>query len=212
VAKAASTAARHVLIGTVPAAFTVAPLLQIPPMKLRVHLFLVLMAPMLAAPVQAQTCVSEAGFSPEGSAAQLVNQVISSAQKSIRLAGYNFTSPTVVRRLTAAKRRGVDVAVLVDARSNLQDDRSGKSRAALNVLAQAGIPVRTVDAYPLHHDKYIVVDNATVETGSFNYTTSAARYNSENVLVLRHCPNIAQAYLDHWQSRWNQGQAWQAGY
>ncbi|MDR2991261.1 MAG: phospholipase D family protein [Burkholderiaceae bacterium] len=177
-------------------------------MKLPLYLFLALITPLAAIPVQAQTCASEAGFSPEGSAARLVDRVIDSATKSIRLAGYNFTSPAVVRHLLAAKRRGVDVAVVADARSNLQDDRSGKSRAALNLLTQAAIPVRTVDAYPLHHDKYIVADGATVQTGSFNYTTAAARYNSENVLVLWNCPNLAKTYLDHWQSRWNQGKAW----
>ena len=180
-------------------------------MKSSLCFLLVLIAPLLAVPVQAQTCVSEAGFSPEGSAARLVDRVIDSAQKSIRLAGYNFTSPDVVRRLIAAKRRGVEVAVVVDARSNLQEDRFGKGRAALNLLAQAGIPVRTVDAY-LHHDKYILIDDATLQTGSFNYTAAAARYNSENVLVLRNCPDIAQAYRKHWLSRWNQGRAWKSGY
>jgi phosphatidylserine/phosphatidylglycerophosphate/cardiolipin synthase-like enzyme len=180
-------------------------------MKLPFDLFLGLIAMMMAAPVQAQTCVSEVGFSPEGSAARLVYRAIDSATQSIRLAGCDLTSPVIVRRLLTAKRRGVDVSVLADARSNLQDDRSGKGRAALNLLAQAAIPVRTVDAYPLHHDKYIVADNATVETGSFNYTTAAARYNSENVLVLWNCPNLAKTYLDHWLSRWNQGKAWPAG-
>jgi phosphatidylserine/phosphatidylglycerophosphate/cardiolipin synthase-like enzyme len=173
---------------------------------------LVLAVPLLAVSAHAQDCVSEAGFTPEGSAARLVDRAIDSARTSIRLAGYNFTSPDIVRRLLTAKRRGVNVAVLVDARSNLQEDRSGKSRAALDLLAGAAVAVRTVDAYPLHHDKYIVIDSATVETGSFNYTTAAARYNSENVLVVWHCENLAKAYLDHWQSRWNQGQDWRANY
>jgi phosphatidylserine/phosphatidylglycerophosphate/cardiolipin synthase-like enzyme len=166
----------------------------------------------LAIPVQAQTCSAEAGFSPEGSAARLVDRAIDSAKTSIRLAGYSFTSPDIVRRLIAAKRRGVDVAVLVDAKSNTEQDRSGKGRAALNLLIQAGIPARTVDAYSIHHDKYIVIDGATIQTGSFNYTLAAARYNSENTLVLWNCAPVAQAYLDHWNARWQQGQNWKVQY
>ena len=47
------------------------------------------------------------GFSPEGSALQLVLRTIDDAHQSIRLMGYSFTSPEVARGLVAAKRRGV---------------------------------------------------------------------------------------------------------
>ena len=129
---------------------------------------------------------------------------IESARQSIRLAGYSFTSTDVVRALIAAHRRGVDVRVVVDQRGN-----AGKSsRAALNMLAGAGIPTRTVSAYAIHHDKYIVIDAATVETGSFNYTAAAAKRNSENALQVSACPALAARYLEHWQSRWRQGVEW----
>jgi len=114
--------------------------------------------------------------------------------------------------LIAAKRRGVDVAVVVDEKNNVRDDRSGKAKAALNLLVNAGIPARTISAYPLHHDKYVVIDGSTVETGSFNYSAAAAMRNSENVLVLWSCPEIAKSYLSHWRSRWDQGTAWRSTY
>ncbi|MBN3780508.1 phospholipase D family protein [Burkholderia sp. Ac-20345] len=150
-------------------------------------------------------CVPTARFSPDGRANELVDATIDSARRSIRLAGYTFTSRDVVARLVAAKARGVDVAVVVDERNNLIEDRSGRAREALARLVSAGIPTRTIGAYPIHHDKYMVIDGSTVQTGSFNYTESAATRNSENALVLWHCSVMAQAYLDHWQSRWNQG-------
>jgi len=153
-------------------------------------------------------CSAEVGFSPEGSAQALVLRTIASARKSVRLATYSFTAPDVVRALIAARRRGVDVRVVVDARGN-----SGKaSVAALNLLAGAGIPARTVSAYAIHHDKYMVIDGATVENGSFNYTRAAERSNSENALVVSTCPALARRYLAHWQSRWEQGKAWRMGY
>ena len=80
----------------------------------------------------------EVGFSPDGSAEKLVLRSIHSAHKSIRLAAYSFTAAPVVQALVNAKKSGVDVAVLVDFKSNLKDDRSGKARAALGVLVNAG--------------------------------------------------------------------------
>ncbi|KQR76980.1 hypothetical protein ASG35_11905 [Burkholderia sp. Leaf177] len=150
-------------------------------------------------------CFLDSGFSPEGSAEQWVYRAIGSAQHSIRLAAYSFTSREVVRRLINAKRRGVDVAVVVDERSNVEYDRSGRTHAALNALVAAGIPTRALAAYRVVHDKDFVVDGETVETDSCNFNDSAARCNSENAVVIWNCPATAKAFLDHWQSRWNQG-------
>ncbi|KWH59291.1 phospholipase D family protein [Burkholderia cepacia] len=149
----------------------------------------------------ATTCAVDVGYSPEGTAEQLVLTSIDRARHSVRLAAYTFTSPAVARALVGAKRRGIDVAVLADAKE------SGKrtQQAALNVLVQAGIPTRTISAYAIHHDKFIVIDGAAVETGSFNFSAAAARRNSENAVLLAGCPDLARSYLNHWQSRWNQG-------
>jgi len=157
-------------------------------------------------------CQPEVGFSPEGSAAALVDHAIDSAQRSIRVSAYSFTSPDVVRHLLQAKRRGVEVAVVVDEKNNLSEDRSGKAHAALNLLVNASIPVRTVSVYPIHHDKVVIVDGATVQTGSFNYSQAAASRNSENALVLWNCPGVARDYLAHWQTRWDQGVDFRSSY
>lgn len=150
----------------------------------------------------------DVGFSPEGSAKKLVLQIIRSAKSSLRLAAYSFTSPDIVRALLAAKKRGIDVAVLVDNRGNT----SKSSQQALNLLVNAGIPTRTISAYAIHHDKYIVVDALHVETGSFNYSASASSRNSENVIVLWNAPNIASQYTEKWKQRWAQGQPYYSAY
>ena len=46
------------------------------------------------------------------------------------LAGYSFTSPAVVKALMDAKRRGVDVKVLVDDKGN----RGASSLAAMRLI------------------------------------------------------------------------------
>lgn len=154
----------------------------------------------------------EVSFSPDEGGEALVLKVIGSAKHSLRVMAYSFTSKPVVKALLDAKRRGVDVQVVVDHKSNVTEDRSGKAKAALNLLVNAGIPTRTISVYPIFHDKTIIADGQTVETGSFNYSYAAAHRNSENVLVLWNNPKIATAYQEHWQSRFRRGVDYRSTY
>jgi phosphatidylserine/phosphatidylglycerophosphate/cardiolipin synthase-like enzyme len=88
----------------------------------------------------------------------------------------------------------------VDYRNNIEEDRSGRARAALGALTYAGIPVRVVSAFPLQHSKYMEIDRNTVETGSYNYSSQAARYNSENAVIISGNANIAVQYLQNWNA------------
>ena len=150
----------------------------------------------------------EVAFSPDGNAEALVLKVITSAKNSICLAGYSFTSPSIVRALIDAKRRGVDVRVLLDDKGN----RGKANIAAMNLIVGAGIPTKVISAYAIHHDKYILVDGKHTETGSFNYSQAAAKSNSENVLVVWNNEDVAAQYADHWNDRWRQGVTVEASY
>jgi phosphatidylserine/phosphatidylglycerophosphate/cardiolipin synthase-like enzyme len=154
----------------------------------------------------------EYAFSPDAGAEKLVLKVIGASKKQVRMMAYALTSAPVVSALIAAKKRGVDVAVVADHRQNTGDSGGGRARAALNALVNAGIPVRTVDAFAAHHDKVIVSDQLTVQTGSFNYSAAAAKSNSENVIVLWGNERLAAGYLRHWESRWQIGRDWRTGY
>lgn len=154
----------------------------------------------------------EYAFSPREGAEKLVLKVIGSARSEIRMMTYSLTSSPVVEALIAARRRGVDVAIVSDYKNNVVDDRSGKPRAALSALVNAGCRVRTISVYPIHHDKVIVADQETVETGSFNYSDAAANKNSENVMVVWKNPDLARGYLAHWQDRFNKGEDYRTNY
>ncbi|MBN9424731.1 MAG: endonuclease [Candidatus Accumulibacter sp. 66-26] len=154
----------------------------------------------------------DVGFSPDGAAERLVIDAIRSARRSVRLVAYSFTAAPIVRALVDAKHRGVDVAVIVDRKHNLEQDSSGKARAALNLLVNAGIPTRTIAAFAIQHSKYVVIDGLHVQTGSYNYSASAARYNSENVLVLWHHADLAAAYLDNWRQLYERSQPYASTY
>ncbi len=152
--------------------------------------------------------VIDVAFSPNEGSEDLVVKAIGSARSSIGVAAYSFTSPVVAKALLNARKRGVDVRVVVDENGN----RSKASLAALNLLAEAGIPTRTISRYAIHHDKYMVIDKITVQTGSFNYSKAAAKSNSENVVVIWNNPDLALTYLKHWQDRFDQGKPYKAAY
>lgn len=160
------------------------------------------LAALLSIPVLVQAEPSvQVGFSPEGSAQKLVLETIASAQQDIQILAYAFQAPDIIQALVAAKSRGVNVRVVVDKERN----KGKTSKKAMDFVTSNGIELRTNDHFHIHHDKVIIVDGSTVETGSFNFAPSAETANSENVVVIQDMPEIAKQYLAHWQSRWDLG-------
>lgn len=156
----------------------------------------------------------EVAFSPNEGAENLVLKTIDSAKNEIKMLAYSFTSAPVVEALIRAKKRGVNVALVADHRSNVNDREEGKakSRAALSALVNAGCDVRTISVFPIHHDKVIIVDRQTVEVGSYNYSAAAANKNSENVLVNWNNPKLAEVYLGHFERNQKQSAPFKTQY
>jgi phosphatidylserine/phosphatidylglycerophosphate/cardiolipin synthase-like enzyme len=154
----------------------------------------------------------EVAFSPNEGSEGLVLKVIDSAKRELRILSYSFTSAPVVAALLRAKKRGVDIRLVADKRNNVSEDRSGKARAALSALVNAGIDVRLISVYVIAHDKIIVSDGQTVELGSYNYSDAAAHKNSENVLVNWGNPKLAEAYLKHFDRNYRQAVAFELQY
>lgn len=163
---------------------------------------------LMAAAVMLQPATGEAAevaaaFTPgigDTNAEQLVIETIDSAQRSIRLAAYVFTSKTIARALVDAKRRGVEVQAILD-KTSLKGSYNGAQ-----FLANSDIPVRIDSEYATMHNKFMVVDMQTVQTGSFNYSQAAAQTNAENVIVVRDHAAFAKEYDREWQRLWRESE------
>ena len=131
-------------------------------------------------------------FTPGDSGYAAITDLIGKAQKTIRLGAYHFKSRTVADALIAAKARGVDVAVVIDAK-NFTSKANQASRAS-----EAGIAVFVDRTHKVHHNKYIVVDSRWVETGSFNYHDQAEYKYAENVLLIE-SGKLAREYEGNWE-------------
>ena len=106
--------------------------------------------------------------------------------------GVWFHVEPVAVALLKAHKAGVNVRVVVT-RAN-----ATARYTTATVLANQGVQVRADYRYAIVHDKFIVVDGDTVETGSFNFTAAASSKNAENVLVL-HDLAAAQRYEREWE-------------
>ncbi len=142
----------------------------------------------------------ELAFSPGGDVLAMVLRGIAEARSSVYVAAYSFTSKEIAEGLLAAHRRGVSVRVVADAKSG----RGAYS--AVTYLANQGVPVRLNAVYAILHHKFMVIDEAHVETGSFNYSAASVKRNAENALLLRDRPDIAGKYRTEWQRLWDESE------
>jgi len=61
------------------------------------------------------------------------------------------------------------------------------------------------NCYILHH-KVSIIDERTVITGSYHFTSSAERDNDENLVIVDD-PTLARTYLDEFERVYAQAQA-----
>ncbi len=101
-----------------------------------------------------------------------------------------FTKP-----LTRANTRGVEAKVLID------KAQVGSQHADDEKLEQAGIEVRRDKAGGLMHNKFCVIDDLIVYTGSYNHTDSASTKHDENYIVVKDI-GIAHIYETQFQKLW----------
>ena len=157
------------------------------------------MASLLTIPVihGAEASVT-AGFSPGGTALDLILQLTGRARLSADVAAYDFTSRPVAQALSDAVARGVKVRLVAD------EKKSRDRWSLVSELACSGVQVRINSTYSIMHNKFIVADGNAVETGSFNYTFSAEKRNAENALVITGEPETAGLYQAEFNRLWSE--------
>jgi len=140
----------------------------------------------------------EVAFSPNNGATQTVVKAITEAKKTILVAAYSFTSSDIAKALLSAKSRGVNVQIILD------KSQVGRNYSAATFFANNAFALKIDTIHKIFHDKVMIIDAATVVTGSFNFTRAAETKNAENVLVLRNNPALAKLYTVDWLYNWNQ--------
>lgn len=117
--------------------------------------------------------------------------IIQNAKESIYVSAFYLTDINLIKELILAKRRGVEVLVMLDATS------ANNFKGRLNSLRASSIPVIVENWGGKNHEKTMVVDKKILILGSCNFSKSGFYKNDENVLVFEK-PDMAAFYADYY--------------
>jgi len=157
-------------------------------------------APGTQVPVQPPPLPWAVCFTPPPGCTDVIIAELTKARETIHVQAYYLTAAPVADALIAAHKRGVKVQVLLDRRTATRGDSQAKP------LAAAGILVKIDAQHRIAHNKVMVIDAATVLTGSFNFTESAETKNAENVFIVRD-KAAAEKYIANWKVHEGHSQA-----
>jgi phosphatidylserine/phosphatidylglycerophosphate/cardiolipin synthase-like enzyme len=144
-------------------------------------------------------------FSPNGGCTNAIVQEIGGARQEILVQAYSFTSVPSAKALVDAFKRAVKVTAILD-----KSQRSERYTSAA-FLANARIPTFIDDAHAIAHNKIMIIDQAIVVTGSFNFTKAAEQKNAENLLTLK-SKDLAKLYMQNWQVHREHSEPYQPRY
>jgi phosphatidylserine/phosphatidylglycerophosphate/cardiolipin synthase-like enzyme len=123
-------------------------------------------------------------------------EAIASARSSVDAAIYDLDLWSIRNALINAHRRGVRVRVTTE--SNYITE------AEIQDLIVAGIPVIGDGQDSLMHNKFIVIDEEDVWTGSMNLTVRGAYHNDNNLISVRSA-RLAENYLTEFEEMFTHG-------
>ena len=125
--------------------------------------------------------------------------LLRTTSRSIDAALYRLNHPRLARALEEAVERGVRVRLVVDG------SKYNESRATQELLARAIIPFRLAHGRQgrgskMHH-KFVILDQQTVLTGSYNWTLESEGENYENLVILEEAQPV-EAYTREFEALW----------
>ena len=144
-------------------------------------------------------------FSPGGNCTDVIIKEIDGATAEILIQAYSFTSAPIAKALVNAHKRGVKVEAILD-----KSQRTAKYTSA-TFLANSRIPTYIDAKHAIAHNKIMIIDKATVITGSFNFTKAAEEKNAENLLIIR-AEELAGIYIENWYKHKEHSERYQARY
>ena len=125
----------------------------------------------------------------------IVADDIRRANRSVDIAAFELNSEPITNALIELEAHNIPVRVVIDA--DFEDE------AAIRRLRRNGISVVPDDRRPLMHNKFIVIDEQIVWTGSMNFTTNGVFCNNNNLVRLE-LPALAGNYTTEMDEMYNE--------
>ncbi|CAO3637265.1 unnamed protein product [Mucor fragilis] len=137
-------------------------------------------------------------FFPSEESYSVFHSALSSAKETLYVCVFSMTDNETADVLIDAKKRGLDVKIITD--NDQMDECKGADVLRLN--ERFGIPFKKDNSDQFMHNKFAVIDNKTVITGSFNWSAGARYKNRENIIVTN-IPSVVGAYAHEFKELWN---------
>ena len=112
------------------------------------------------------------------------------------MAMYSFSISKVADALVQAKGRGIPVELVMES--------DNMDSAAVKQMISAGIPIRGDHVVSLMHDKFLVIDNRIIWTGSMNLTYTSLCEDLNNLVRIED-PTLAGKYDAEFSEMFDQG-------
>jgi len=126
---------------------------------------------------------------PDATASPLLD-AIASAQKSLRVKMFVFSDPALLDAVIAAKKRGVDVRVMLNPARRSGESENEESRRK---LVEGGVSVLdSSPAFDLTHEKSMVVDDAQAWVMSLNWETRNVTETRDYAVVTKHGHEVGE--------------------
>jgi phosphatidylserine/phosphatidylglycerophosphate/cardiolipin synthase-like enzyme len=132
-------------------------------------------------------------FSPQNDCEAEIGKLISGAEVSVHFALFNFTSENLAKQLILRKLAGVKISGIIE-RSCVYP------HSVFYSLRDFGCEIKKSNMAGFLHDKFFIIDEKTVITGSYNPTVSA-RENTECLIIIKD-KKVAACFLKEWERLW----------
>ena len=139
---------------------------------------------------------NEACFAPDEPCAAKLIRFIQTAKASLDIAIFEMTDQKIAKAIADASSR-LKVRVVVNPKLAKEDSPT------IEILRSSKAEIRIGRQKGIMHNKFTIVDEKRLETGSFNYTYAAGNSNQENQLYLS-TPSIVTRYQERFEKMWRE--------
>jgi cardiolipin synthase A/B len=109
---------------------------------------------------------------------------IDAAKKSIKIKMFVFSDPDLINAVIAAKKRGIDVQVMLNPARRSGEEENSETR---KLLEDAGIEVKDSNPkFGLTHEKSMVIDEETAFVKSLNWATKNLTVTRDYAITTNH--------------------------
>jgi len=138
---------------------------------------------------------SDAYFSPGESCRTTILNQINNAIDKLSICVFTISDDIITNAILTAHQRSVKIRIITD------NDKSLDVGSDIDRLAKNGLVIKMDKTDNHMHHKFMIADNRTVLTGSYNWTQSAARFNHENILLTTD-PGVVKSFLQEFENLW----------